>query len=83
MIKFFVILTILLLYGCNYPDIDDIPYYSDLVIDYKDKKTIRNLTSDRYEIIPTDEDLNSISYGKTIKANKQYSILRKMGMKYK
>ena len=83
MLKTLLIFLTLYIFSCNYPDIDDIPYYSDLNIDYKDKKIIRNLTKERNEIIPTEAEIASFSSEKSIKAHKQYGLLKILGMKYK
>ena len=42
LIKFIVILCVIF-YGCNYPDIDDIPEADDLKITYEDKKNLKKL----------------------------------------
>lgn len=81
--KFIIFLIFVLISSCGYPDIDDIPYYSNLKISYEDKKTIRSLDLDRDEIIESEKEIIASQKRNSIRAHKQYGKIRLLGMKYK
>ena len=78
--KKLLILTIFFLSSCNYPDIDDIPKYSNFEISYEDRKNIRSLVNEMNElkIVKKEKEIsNSLymykQYGLSlIEANKIY-----------
>ena len=48
--KKFLIIILFFLSSCNYPDIDDIPKYSNFEISYEDRKNIRSLVNEMDEL---------------------------------
>ena len=62
--KKFLILILFFLSSCNYPDIDDIPKYSNFEISYDDRKNIRSLVNemDEIKIVKKEKEINNSLY---------------------